>query len=44
MTFGYVNAAAKFQTVMDRELAVAGLDNETTCYTHQWRTQLTGEE
>lgn len=32
MTFGYVNAAAKFQTVMDRELAVAGLDNETTCY------------
>ena len=32
MTFGYVNAAAKFQTVMDRELALAGLDNETTCY------------
>ena len=28
----HVNAAAKFQTVMDRELAVAGLDNETTCY------------
>ncbi|XRA98835.1 transposon Ty3-G Gag-Pol polyprotein [Pycnococcus provasolii] len=32
MTFGYVNAAAKFQTVMDRELGAAGLDGDATCY------------
>ena len=29
---GYVNAAAKFQTIMDKELGAAELDGETTCY------------
>ena len=32
MTYGYVNAAAKFQSVMDAELARAGLADCTTCY------------
>ena len=32
MTYGYVNASAKFQDVMDYELAQAGLTEHTTCY------------
>lgn len=32
MTYGYVNASATFQTVMDTELAKAGLLDNATCY------------
>ena len=31
MTYGYVNASATFQTVMDTELAKAGLLDNATC-------------